>query len=226
MNALLEVPPATYLNKPSITTSRAVCKNIYSSLSCEDLMNHVINNCEIAFTALMTRHTKRVKSIARKIVYSGADIEDATQEVFINIWNNRQSWRQWRSSFSTWLYKITLHKCIDLNKKHNFCEFDALNETADDSPNAISLIHIKEFNHALSQAINSLSKKQRLAVFLHYSEGLHAHECGKILEINTQAVEGLLKRARSKLKDFLTRSHMTEFKIDGTRRIDINISIH
>lgn len=171
----------------------------------EQLMDHVARDNRQAFKILMQKHLQRTAGLARRILHSKSDAEDAAQEVFVNIWRKRESWPHWRSSFATWIYRITVHKCIDLNRarKHEPLEEEA--ELIAVRPDVISRMHAEEFSDLLKRALAQLSDSQQTVMALHYHEGLSAPQCSEILDMKLEAVEGLLKRGRKKLRDLMIR---------------------
>jgi RNA polymerase sigma-70 factor (ECF subfamily) len=46
------------------------------------------------------------------------DAQDASQEVWIRVWRNIESFRG-DSAFSTWLYRITVNTCLSVRRKES-----------------------------------------------------------------------------------------------------------
>ncbi|AYL93839.1 RNA polymerase sigma factor [Mucilaginibacter celer] len=66
----------------------------FSALTDNELQLHLVRGNEQAFTVLYERYATDIKSIALKVLKSEALAEDATQEVFIKIWNGRAQLQQ------------------------------------------------------------------------------------------------------------------------------------
>jgi len=220
MNALSEFNTQYEIENSSLISSSWISGSVdLATLKDEDLMELVVEENTEAFSILMERHLSRVKGLAARIVYTGGDVEDAAQEVFINVWNRKNTWLNWRSAFSTWLYRITVHKCIDLNKKVRYSSLDDAQEPVSDALDAISQLHLMQFSHHLNQAIANLSEGQQKAISLHYNEGMTAQECAKVLGMKKSAVEALLKRARLKLREMLDGSDLLGDRVDAPNQI-------
>jgi RNA polymerase sigma-70 factor (ECF subfamily) len=220
MNALSEFSSAFEIEKTVLSSMAWNDLQLeLNTLADEDLMDLVVDDNSDAFSILMERHLSRITAMASKVVYAGGDAEDAAQEVFINIWKRKHTWQTWRSSFSTWLYRITIHKCIDLNKKVRHSNLDDAQEPVSQALDALSQLHLMQFSKHLSQAIGKLSEGQQMAVALHYSEGLSAQDCAAVMGMKKTAVEALLKRARQKLRDMLEVAEVLGDKIDAPNQI-------
>ena len=61
-------------------------------------------------------------------------------------------------------------------------------------------------DHELDRAMASLSEDYRAVVYLHYYEGYDVKEIAKLMRITESNVKIRLKRARDKLRDFMTNA--------------------
>ena len=71
---------------------------------------------ESAFKKLVDEWQDMVYNTALGIVQNADDADDITQEVFIQVYHSISSFKG-ESKFSTWLYRITLCKALDHEKK-------------------------------------------------------------------------------------------------------------
>ncbi|MCU0401798.1 MAG: RNA polymerase sigma factor, partial [Algoriphagus sp.] len=70
-----------------------------------------------SFDFLYQSHYRMVTQLCMGFVKGDQDqAKDLTQEVFIQVWNNLQSFRQ-ESSPKTWIYRITVNTCLNHLKK-------------------------------------------------------------------------------------------------------------
>lgn len=223
MNAILEFD--SYLKSGQTVLNSTAWHSLtpeLSDLHDEDLMAMVVEENTKAFETLMERHLYRVTKLATRIVYVVGDADDVAQEVFINMWKRKETWLNWRSSFTTWLYRITVHKCIDLNKKARYSNLEDTQEPVSTDLDAFSQLHLLQFNKQLNHAISTLSKGQKLAVSLHYSEGMTAQECASVLGLKKCAVEALLKRARQKIRELLDEADILGDCVDAPNQIQLS----
>ena len=73
---------------------------------------------ENAFENLVKRYYRAVFGLAFKYCRIKEDAEDITQEVFIILARKLSSFRQ-RSSFKTWLFRITINAATDFLRKRS-----------------------------------------------------------------------------------------------------------
>ncbi len=71
---------------------------------------------EKRFEEIVKTYEKKVYRTAYKTAQNPHDAYDITQEVFISIARNLNSFKG-ESSLSTWIYRITANKCIDYGRK-------------------------------------------------------------------------------------------------------------
>ncbi len=168
---------------------------------------------ETAFKEIVDKWQDLVYNTAIAIVQNEQDAEDLTQEVFIQVYESIQQFKG-QSKFSTWLYRITVTKSLDLLRKRKTRKrfafmkslFGSDNEIIQDPPDffhpGIALDN-KETGKLLFRAIARLPDNQKIAFTLHKVEGLSHQEISEIMNTSVTAVESLVHRARNNLKKIL-----------------------
>src|SRR5215204_6261750 len=68
-----------------------------------------------AFRLLVQEHSGLVYRVALRIL-GAQDAQEASQEVWIRVWRNIENFRG-DSTFSTWLYRITVNTCLSVRRK-------------------------------------------------------------------------------------------------------------
>ena len=154
-----------------------------------------------------------VYNTALTIVQQEEDAEDVAQEVFVQVYQSIEGFKG-EAKFSTWLYRITLSKAMDherrKKRKKRFAFVKSLFGEANEA-----LINLPDFNHPgvsldnkekaaiLFKAMNTLPDNQRIAFILNKVEGLSYQEISEVLETTVSAVESLLHRAKANLRKYL-----------------------
>src|SRR5215510_975108 len=64
-----------------------------------------------SFEKIYRRHHKRVYSLCFRMVKSGSEAEDLTQEVFLQLFRKLHTFRG-ESSFTTWLHRLTVNQVL------------------------------------------------------------------------------------------------------------------
>lgn len=151
-----------------------------------------------------------VYNTAIGIVQNAADAEDITQEVFVQVYQSISSFKG-DSKFSTWLYRITITKSLDHERRKRRKKRFAFVRSLFGDENEAE-IHPPDFHHpgvaldkkedaaALFQAINQLPENQRVAFTLHKLEGLSYQEVSEVMKTTVSSVESLMHRAKTNLR--------------------------
>ncbi len=147
---------------------------------------------EDEFLPLFDRYHNMVYKIALVYTRSPQDSEDIVQTVFLKLIEGNT--RPVTGYERAWLAKVTVNACRDLLRWNLRRETEPLDETIPFNDPEES---------ALFEAVESLPKKYRLAIHLHYYEGYTCDEIGEILGITPSAVSMRLHRARKLLRSIL-----------------------
>jgi RNA polymerase sigma factor (sigma-70 family) len=168
-----------------------------------------------AFKKLVDEWQDMVYNTALGIVQNADDADDITQEVFIQVYRSVSSFKG-DSKFSTWLYRITLGKALDHEKKKKRKKRFGFVQGlfgADGAEQA----HAVEFEHPgvqlekkerageLFSALKQLPDNQRIAFTLHKLEGQSYQQVAEIMNTTLYAVESLMSRAKTNLRKELKK---------------------
>ncbi|HUO45005.1 MAG TPA: RNA polymerase sigma factor [Steroidobacteraceae bacterium] len=166
------------------------------------LMERVAGGDAQAFRMLVERYLPRAHAVARRMLGSAAEAEDAVQEAFCRIWTHAAAFRAERAAFFTWAYRIIANACLDAMRRRTPAAEpvdDMAENLADPAPDAQS----RHESLQVRQAVQALPPRQRLAVVLCYFEGMTNPEAAAAMDMNVKALEGLLVRARRSLRNRL-----------------------
>ncbi len=176
----------------------------------EELIKKLKQGEQQAFSTVVGLYQDMVYNMAISIVQNEADAEDITQEVFVQVHQSVKSFKG-DSKFSTWLYRITIAKALDHDKKRKrkkrFAFIQNLfGENGEEQFTPIEFNHPgvqlenKENAAALFKALKQIPDNQRIAFTLNKIEGLNNHEIAVIMNTSFYAVESLLARAKANLR--------------------------
>ena len=160
-----------------------------------------------AFEQLVIRHQELVFSLAYKLTGNREMANDVAQEAFIRAWKAIEKFRG-DSTFSTWIYRITVNTAWTLRKKakkHNTLNIDdtyepiVIDEKKDPELVAIN----SELSSVLINALDKIPIEQRIIVELKNIEGRSHKEIADYLDISVTAAKVRLHRAHQKLRQIL-----------------------
>ncbi|MCX5771684.1 MAG: sigma-70 family RNA polymerase sigma factor [Candidatus Hydrogenedentes bacterium] len=150
-----------------------------------------------AFELLVRRTQSLVLRTALHLLGNREDARDATQDVFIRMYNYLPGFNPERP-IEPWLYKITLNVCRDMLRKRARWHAGSAAETR---PVAVfPRPEARERHELLIRALDTLSERERAAIVLRDFEGVSTEETAQILNIRQVTVRTLISRARIKLK--------------------------
>jgi len=157
------------------------------------------------YERLYAMHGARMKNLARNVLGSSTDAEDAVQETFLKVQRSIASFRG-QSSFVTWTYRILINTCYDarrsrLRKKEVATKDEDSEETPRMEPRAPGA-H-PSLRMALERALAKLTRHQRDVFLLYEVEGFRHAEIAAMLEITETASKNTLFQAKRNLREML-----------------------
>ena len=164
--------------------------------------NELVEGCRQgslpSFERLYEEHGARMKSIARNLLGSVPEAEDAVQDAFLKVYRSLRRFRG-GSAFSTWVYRILVNVCYDRlrgRRRRQIVERPM--------PARIALAPAGETDHplrlAIEAALSRLEERERAAFLLCEVEGFSHKEAGEILEVTEGSSRALLFKARRRLQ--------------------------
>lgn len=184
-----------------------------------DLIEDLKQGEEAAFKFIVEEYKDLVYNTAIGIVQKAEDAEDIAQEVFVQAYQSIHNFKG-QSKLSTWLYRITVTKALDLERKKKRKKrsgvirslFNTHDETEIEVPDFHHpgvILDKKEVAAELMGALAKLPENQKVAFVLNKLEGLSYKEIGEVMNSSVSSVESLLHRAKNNLKKYLNDYYNT-----------------
>lgn len=155
-----------------------------------------------AFAVLVERHTERFYRLAYRYLQNKEAAEDLVQDAFLKLWENPALWQPERNSkFTTWFYRVVVNLCLDLRKKKKPAELDDDLPLIDGRAPVDEMMMRAQKQRTLERQIDALPERQRQALNLCFAEELSNQEAAEIMGLNLKALQSLIMRAKTTLKD-------------------------
>ncbi len=161
------------------------------------------NGDKRAFSRLVEAYQGPVFSLTYRMLGNAQEAEDAAQEAFLRAYSNL---RQYDPShkFSTWLFSIANHHCIDRLRKRRVTwlsieDNPVLQNLAGDSPQPEGSALRREQRDEVQRLLEGLEPEYRTPLILRYWEGCSYEEIAQIMELSIPAVKSRLFRARQQV---------------------------
>ena len=145
--------------------------------------------------------------VAKRLLVSTEEAEDATQEVLVKLWNKNETLSEYKSVEAVAM-TMTKNFCLDQLKSkrastmkivhNNFTDREAsLQQKVEDSDTWIWVEKI----------MNDLTEQQKLIVQMRDIEEMEFEEMSEVLDMNEQAIRTALSRARKIIREKMIKTH-------------------
>jgi RNA polymerase sigma-70 factor (ECF subfamily) len=188
---------------------------LYNSLADAELTDLLKSDDQSAFTELYDRYKGLLYIYACKITRDDDMAEDLVQDIFIYLWDKRQT-INFTSSISSYLYSAIRYKFFDLVDKQKVRAdyvqaFQAfLDQGEYQTDNYISE---KELSGVIEREVNKLPAKMREVFLLSRKEYLNNKEIAERLDISEKTVKNQISTALKTLRTKLGLSAFLFFLI-------------
>lgn len=185
-----------------------------------------------AFECIMRRHNRLLFRTARSILKSDTETEDALQDAYLKAWRALASFRA-DAKLSTWLVRIVVNEALGRLRRRGaqIIPLDAaldlgelqmeagMEQNPDDQPEHLAMR--AQMRHLIEAKIDLLPDVFRTVFMLRAIEELSVQEVATTLDIPEATVRTRFFRARSILREGLSRdidfSMADAFSFAGTR---------
>jgi RNA polymerase sigma-70 factor (ECF subfamily) len=167
---------------------------------------------ESAFEQLVLNNQNRVYTLAVRMAGNPEEGADLAQEAFLKAWQGLSTF-QGDSSFSTWVYRLTINVCLDYLRKRNrrrevepttsLDDESAWSEPSDPAQDPQRQLERAELRRAVTRGLEALPDHHRQILTLRELSGLSYQEIGALLELDIGTVKSRLARARLALQKIL-----------------------
>jgi RNA polymerase sigma-70 factor (ECF subfamily) len=161
-----------------------------------------------AFDQLVESYMRPVYNLTYRMLGNPQEAEDAAQETFMRAYARIDQYSE-DHKFSTWIFSIANHHCIDRLRKRRttYVSIDdnpVLQNLTDDLPQPEHSLLGKEEAAEVHRMLAQLEPDYRTPLVLRYWENLSYEEIAAALNLTIPAVKSRLFRARQKMADLMT----------------------
>jgi RNA polymerase sigma-70 factor (ECF subfamily) len=183
------------------TQQRVVHANVVFGSKDEDsLITSAKQGNKHAFRQLYDKYITRVYALCYRLTGDKGMAEDASQEVFIQLWRKLENF-DGQSQFSTWLHSVTANITISYMRKQKGwvqrmfnLESSGIHEmTAESQSTDIDL----------EALVVRLPERARMVFVLHALEGYRHEDIAKMLNMAVGSSKAQFFRAKQLLKEFM-----------------------
>lgn len=153
------------------------------------------------FAELYTEHSRAIYYLCLRFLGDPEKAQDATHDVFLKAFRKLEQFRG-ESSWRTWLYRIAINHCRNLqqgwNERHMLSNADdaVWETTAAKTDSPVRVLETKELGQRIQKSLDGLPPEYRLLLLLVADEQLSYEQVGALTDQSSDAVRGKLHRAR------------------------------
>ncbi|WP_250434555.1 RNA polymerase sigma factor [Hanstruepera flava] len=149
----------------------------------------------------------KVFRLAKRLLVSREEAEDATQEVLLKLWNNKTKMSEYKN-VEAFSMTMTKNFCLDKLKSKQAQNLKIVHSNYQD--HNVSVQKQVELNDSLDwvgRIIEDLPEQQKMVIQLRDIEQYDYDEIAKMLDMNPTAIRVALSRARKTIREKLTNTH-------------------
>ena len=171
-----------------------------------------------AMSCLIVKYQDRIYNAIFKICQNHDDAAELTQDTFVKVLENINSFRG-KSSFYTWLFRVAVNHTLNYCKRRfklSPVSLDAENDQIEESKGKLAAVlaapdgldpavvaQQKELSQIVVNLIGQLAQEYRVVLVLRDIEQMTYADIAEVLRIEIGTVKSRLSRARAKLRQLL-----------------------
>ena len=149
----------------------------------------------------------KVFRLSKRLLVSKEEAEDATQEILLKLWNNKEKIEDYKN-VEAFSMTMTKNFCLDKLKSKHAQNLKIVHSNYQDHSTSLQKqIELNDSVNWVAKIIENLPEQQKLVIQLRDIEQYDLDEIAKMLDMNNTAVRVALSRARKSIREQLTNTH-------------------
>jgi len=149
----------------------------------------------------------KVFRLAKRLLVSTEEAEDATQELYFKLWKNKEKLENYKS-IEAFAMTMTKNYCFDRLKSKQASNLKLVHSNYKENDTPLQRrIELNDSVSKVHELIENLPEQQKLIIQLRDIEEYEYDEIAKMLNIKPTAIRVTLSRARKTIKEQLLKQH-------------------
>lgn len=163
---------------------------------------------QVDFVSLVMPFKDKVFRLAKRLLVSREEAEDATQEILLKLWRNKQKIANYKN-VEAFSMTMTKNFCLDRLKSKQAQNLKIVHNNYQDNGHSSlqKQVEARDSVDWVSSIIEKLPEQQKIIVQLRDVEQYDFSEIAKMLGMNETAIRVALSRARKTIREQLTYTH-------------------
>ena len=150
------------------------------------------------FITLIKPFKDKLFRLAKRMLVSNEEAEDATQEVLLKLWKADTTKFK---SIEAMAMTMTKNYCLDQLKAKRSDNISLVHSNYSDNSSLETQVIAKDDLNSVEKIINTLPEQQRIIIQLREIEEYEFAEIAKIVDMNETAIRVALSRARKTIRE-------------------------
>ncbi|MCA0348063.1 MAG: sigma-70 family RNA polymerase sigma factor [Bacteroidetes bacterium] len=159
------------------------------------------------FMQIVSPFKDKLFRMAKRLLVSTEEAEDATQEVLVKLWNKNEALDEY-NSVEAMAMTMTKNYCLDQLKSKRASNLKIVhNNYTDREASLQQKVEDSDTWRWVEKIMHELPEQQKLIVQMRDIEEMEFEEIGTVLEMNETAIRVALSRARKTIREKMTKTH-------------------
>lgn len=159
------------------------------------------------FTKLVLPFKDKVFRLAKRLLVSREEAEDATQEILLKLWKNKQKIAEYKN-VEAFSMTMTKNFCLDRLKSKQAQNLKIVHSNYEENNTSLEKqVEARDSVNWVSKIIEELPEQQKIILQLRDIEEYDFDEIAKVVDMNPTAIRVALSRARKTIREQLTKTH-------------------
>jgi len=196
---------------PNLESTKATASTRLADASPDELVAMAKAGNQRAFNQLVIRYRGRIYALGLHLTGRPSDADDITQDAFMRAYAKLDTF-QGRSQFFTWLYRIALHRALNIKRARGRRRIVAIDDARVDAAISVDAHNPRhaaemrqEYAHLLN-AFDALSPTLSTTVALTTLQGLSYREAATVLDTTEGTVAWRVHEARRQLRATMSQA--------------------
>ena len=158
------------------------------------------------FTDLVLPFKDKLYRLAKRILVSKDEANDAVQEVFLKLWKGKEDIENYKNP-EAFAITMTKNYCLDRLKSKQASNLKIVHSNYQTSENIEKKIEANDGVELVFKIMETLPEQQKIVLQLRDVEQFEFSEIAKMLDSNETAVRVALSRARKTVRDAMIKKY-------------------
>lgn len=165
-----------------------------------------LNMNQVEFIEIITPFKDKLYRLAKRILISTDEAEDAVQEVYLKLWKAKSNIKNY-NNIEAFAMTMTKNFCLDRLKSKQASNLKIVHNNYPTSSNIENSLELSEGVAMVFKIMENLPEQQRIVIQLRDVEQFEFSEIAKILDSNETAIRVALSRARKTVRDMMNKNY-------------------